>query len=134
MKDGPETLGSRGAKIFHRLLTTGYSFIFRRTRSQSETAKCLPIHINPASGLAAEVESGLHPPRALHLLVCIDTIKQVSELHHKDVGNISCDRELFGLLRMAYFQHRETLRSILSLRAIRSIKFVKVSLRSVSSS
>ena len=90
--------GLEEPQIFHYILS------FSVAIALSQRLQNASIHIKPARGIAAEVESRLHLPRALHLLICIDTIEQGSKLHHKGEGDICCHREIFG---QAYIQHRE---------------------------
>ncbi|MCJ1407014.1 hypothetical protein MMC19_001084 [Ptychographa xylographoides] len=62
---------------------------------------------------------------SLFLLLCIPHQKFATKLLHLELRETSSDREFFGLLMKSYNDMRGRLRSYLSLKSLRTIKFVQ---------
>jgi hypothetical protein len=78
---------------------------------------------------ASEMSTNIPPllRESMHLMLCMPRGRYSRTLHQVAMDDIKNDKALFHFLRLPIAQHRGFLRTILSLRSIQEIIFVKVS-------
>jgi hypothetical protein len=68
------------------------------------------------------------PQRAMYLMACIHRTEHHINVVQDALENVATDRQLFGFLKMQLRQYRGRLPGLVSMRRVRKIFFVKVSL------
>ncbi|KAF2789283.1 hypothetical protein K505DRAFT_204389, partial [Melanomma pulvis-pyrius CBS 109.77] len=106
-------------RVFARLATT-----FKRPPSPST----LPQHNPNTTVTHAPQEPPLQPPKLLHLLACMRSAQLGKSLHQASIAAIDTDRNLFRLLRDQFRSHRGRFCTLLSLKKVHGISFVKFNL------
>ena len=110
-----------------RSITSSVSSI---VRGRSKSGANLPQH-NPQPGASrTSATSSSNPPTQtteLHLMVCMHRSRDRVTLVQHPTATITTDRELFRFLKKQLPEHRSRMKTIISMRKIQNIYFVKVS-------
>lgn len=97
--------------------------IRKHVNGKTTGASQLPTH--NSSSMTASVTG---TARSLCLLLCMQSGIFGTDLHHGQLQDVNCDRDLLTLLRTAYNERRSKLRNAISFRIVNSISFIKVSI------
>jgi hypothetical protein len=117
------------APVWARKLAGGSSSARART---SDSAGCLPQHNAPnqyrpsTSSMPATNPSAPWKP-TLHLLACLHQTQRRKCLLQSPIDSVSTDRALFCFMKRQLQLNRNRIRSILAMRSVQGMFFVKVS-------
>lgn len=113
-------LGSASIGIFASIRSMFSNFRISNSRKTLPTNNTTPIVSN-----AKQAQGSPTAPAHLYLLSCLDHGSFGVKLHHELLTDVKNDRSLFRFLRDTYTQ-RQSIRSWLSLKTIRSLNLVRV--------
>lgn len=96
---------------------------------QGPRQSTLPRH-NKHSSTATQAtqEARITPPKLVHLLACIRSAQLGKSLYQGCIDTIKTDRQLFAFLRELYKSKRGRICTLLSLKAVKGIHFVRLNL------
>lgn len=106
-------------RVFTRLATT-----FKRLPKLST----LPQHNLNTTATHSPQGIPLQPPKLLHLLACMRSAQLGKSLHQDCIDTIDTDRKLFCFLRQLFRNYRGRFCTLLSLKKVQGIYFVKFNL------
>lgn len=107
-------------------IATCFRGILIPSSEPSDSNDRLPVHNPHSDSKISQPSRPKQPSHILYILFCIDNDKNGTKLQHERVEHIQSDRPLFLLLREVYSRKRNVLRSMLSMRTVKSVNLVKV--------
>jgi hypothetical protein len=103
---------------------TRLAAIFRRSSDHCT----LPQHSSNTTPIHSVHDANLQQPKILHLMACMHSGNYGKSLHQDPIDTIDTDRKLFLFLRQQFSRCRGRFCTILSLKRVKSIYFVKFNL------
>jgi hypothetical protein len=86
----------------------------------------LPMYSEPNLTAKSKKRRKNESSRPMYILLCMNSGRVGTTLHHESLQEIQSDKELFDLLRSSYRIRRSSIKSLFSFRAVNKISLVKV--------
>ena len=125
---GPSII-SPGTRSFFMQKIVNFSLILNLLKAQ-EDPKGLPVHeVRAQNDPSSSKMPSVPPEESRYLLLCMSDgdFQLAPKLVQPGVQDLRTDRDFFEILRQTYNTRRRKWKSLLSMRQLKEIKFVRVS-------